>query len=600
MEKFYITTAIDYVNASPHIGHAFEKVIADAIARWHKLSGKDVFFLTGTDENAQKNVQAANQANISVRELVDKNSKLFINLCKKLNIFNNDFIRTSQERHKKIAKQIFKKIYDNGDIYKGKYEGYYCTGCEAFITEKELVDGKCPEHHTKPEWMSEDAYFFKLSKYKDKIIKFIKTYIIPESKKNEILSRLENDELRDLCVSRTNLEWGIDAPVEKGYKIYVWIDALTNYISGSQGNWPANLHVIGKGINWFHSVIWPAILMSAGYSLPDKLLVHGYLNLKGQKISKSLGNTINPLELLEKYKPDTIRYALLRCSVFEDSDFSEEIIINRHNNELANNLGNLVSRTTALAEKYGMQAVENKLIKKLNLKKIEKHIENYELDKALQEIFKFIDVCNEYIQQKKPWETKDKQVLYELLDSIKAITILLYPFLPDTAETIAKHFKFKLAYENIQKPLSPSKIKKISPLFTKVDIKQSDNKINKQPSHKEIMGIKSTNQISFDEWQKLDLRVGQIKKVGDIKGADKLYKLEIDIGETKQVVAGLKPYYKKQELESKKVILFTNLEPKKMKGIKSEGMMLAAVSEAQDKVSLIQPDKDIAIGSKVM
>jgi len=488
-KKFYVTTAIDYVNGRPHVGHAFEKVIADTLARWNKLLGNKVWFLTGTDENAQKNAQAAKESKISVQKFVDKNSQIFVELCEKLNINYSRFIRTTEEEHKKQAQEIFKKVFEKGEIYKGKYEGNYCTGCESFITEKELVNGKCPEHNKKPDWISEDAYFFKLSKYKNKILKFVKKYIVPESRRNEIISRLENDELKDLCVSRINLDWGIDNPIDDKFKIYVWFDALINYITGDDGNWPADVHVIGKGINWFHSVIWPGILMSAGYELPKTLLVHGYLNLKGSKISKSLRNTIDPINLAEKYSSDAVRYSLLRCSVFEDSDYSEEILIERLNNELANKLGNLVSRVAGLAEKKGIEKTDNKLLNKLKLKKIEKLIENYELDKALNEIFAFIDVCNEYVQNKKPWETKAlenqrfsgpqkaqyekklleaKKVLYELVDSIKAISILLWPFIPDSCEKIAKDFKFEINFDNIKKPIAINKINKSEILFKKV------------------------------------------------------------------------------------------------------------------------------------
>jgi len=468
-KKFYITTAIDYVNAAPHIGHAFEKVLADAIARWKKINGEKVWFLTGTDENAQKNAQVAKENNIDVQEFVDKNSKLFIDLCKKLDIDYDRFIRTTEEEHKKKAQEIFKKVYDKGEIYKGKYEGWYCTGCESFITEKELVDGKCPEHNKKPEWLSEDAYFFKLSKYKTKLIKFVEDYIVPESKKHEILNRLKNEELKDLCVSRTNLDWGIDSPIDEKFKIYVWFDALINYISGSEGNWPVDVHVIGKGINWFHSVIWPAILMSADYKLPKTLLVHGYLNLGGKKISKSLGNVIDPVELADKYGSDVVRYSLLRCSVFDDSDYSEEILIERNNNELANKFGNLVSRVTSLIEKNGLEKTENKLKKNLDLKKINNYFENYELDKALSLIFAYIDFCNGYIQEKKPWETKDAKVLYELADSIKDIAILLWPYIPKTSEKIAKHFGFDISIKELEKPLKSLNIKKSEILFKKIE-----------------------------------------------------------------------------------------------------------------------------------
>jgi len=466
-KKFYITTAIDYVNAKPHIGHAFEKVLADVLARWKKMQGYDVYYITGVDENAQKNVQAARDSGISVKDFIDKNTEFFIQLTKKLNISNDKFIRTSAKEHAKVVSEILNKIIKKGDIYKGKYEGYYCSGCEAYITEKDLVDGKCPEHNKKPDYISEEAYFFKLSKYKEKLIKFVKNYIVPESRKKEILFRL-NKGLKDVCISRKNVDLGVDFPNDKNYKVYVWIDALINYISGAKEKWPADVHVIGKGINWFHSVIWPAILMSAGYKLPTTLLVHGYLNVGGKKISKSLGNTIDPLKLLEKYSADSIRYTLLKCSVFDDSDFSEELIKIRHNNELANKLGNLVARVSSLAEKNKIEKIDNKLLKKLKLKKIEKLMDEFKIDKALEEIFAFIDLCNEYVQSKKPWETKDKKVLYELVDSIKAIAILLWPFIPETSEKIAKQFKFKINFDDIEKSINVVKIKKSEILFNKI------------------------------------------------------------------------------------------------------------------------------------
>jgi len=600
-KKFYITTAIDYVNARPHIGHAMEKVIADALARWNRLLGKDVWYLTGTDENAQKNAQAAEEAGMSTKKFVDQNSRIFIELCKKLNLSNNDFIRTTEQRHVKVAKEIFKKVYDKGEIYKGKYEGYYCTGCESFITEKDLVDGKCPEHNKKPNFMSEDAYFFKLSKYKNKIIKFVDNYIVPESKKNEILSRLKNEELRDLCVSRTNLDWGIDSPIDKNFKIYVWFDALLNYYSGASGNWPADIHVIGKGINWFHSVIWPGILMAADIKLPKKLLVHGYLNIKGKKMSKSLGNVIDPIELVDKYGVDAVRYSLLKASVFEDSDYSEEILVERNNNELADKLGNLVSRVGALAEKNGIQKTTNKLLKRLKLKDIEKKFESYEIDKAINEIFAFVDICNEYVQSRKPWETKDKKVLYELVDSIKAIAILLSPVIPSTCEKIAKDFGFKIDYKEIKKPLVVRKIKKPEILFKKINLslleKEKPLKKRKLGKKEEVEGVKDMSTIQYDDFAKLELKVGTIKKVEDIPDADKLYKLEVDTGEKRVIVAGIKKNYSKEDLKGKQIVVICNLEPRKLRGIESNGMLLAAVDK--DNVVLISPEKKIKQGSKV-
>ena len=470
--KFYITTAIDYVNAEPHLGHAFEKSIADAIARWHKLKGEDVFFLTGVDENAQKNVQAAEKAGVPVKEFVDRNSALFLELCKKLNISYSDFIRTSAKEHGIVVQRIIKKIMEKGDVYKGVYEGLYCVGCEAYYTEKDLVNGKCLEHNKEPEHRKEEAYFFRLSKYKDKLLKIIPDYVVPESRRNEIISRI-SEGLKDLCITRKDAELGVDFPGDKNFKLYVWVDALINYISGLKGKekeyWPADLHVIGKGINWFHSVIWPAILLSAGYKLPEKLLVHGYLTIKGAKMSKSLGNVLSPLALLKKYPADVVRYSLLRCSVFEDSDFSEEILVERNNSELADKLGNLISRVSALAEKYGIEKCENKLVKRLNLKEIEKHMEAFELDKALNLIFDFIGKCNEYVQKNKIWETKDRKKLYELADSIKAIAILLYPFIPETAGKIAKTLNFEIKdIKQTKEPLKVSKIKKSDILFKKI------------------------------------------------------------------------------------------------------------------------------------
>ncbi len=456
-KKFYITTAIDYVNARPHIGHAFEKVIADALARYKKLKGFDVFFLTGVDENAQKNVQAAEEKGVDVKEFVDRNTGYFLELVKKLNISQDKFIRTSAKEHAEVVREFLEKIKKRGDIYKGNYEGLYCVGCEEYKTERDLVDGECPEHNKKPEKRKEEAYFFKLSKYRNKLIKFVKNYIVPESRKKEILARLK-DGLNDLCVTRKGKGWGVEFPGDEKFRVYVWVDALINYVSGAKKKWPANVHVIGKGINWFHSVIWPAILMSAGYELPEKLLVHGYLISSGKKMSKSLGNVVDPLKLLEKYGADSVRYSLLKCSVFDDSDYSEEILISRHNNELANKLGNLVSRVSGLIEKFGVEKNSNKLIRKFDERKFEDYFERYELDRALNEIFTFIDVCNEYVQDKKPWETKDKKVLYELKEAIVKISELLFPFIPGSSEKIKKQFSAK-------------KIKKAGVLFKKVEAK---------------------------------------------------------------------------------------------------------------------------------
>lgn len=471
-KNYFITTAIDYVNAKPHIGHAYEKILADVAARWHRLKGDNVHFLTGTDENAQKNAQAAKEAKIPVKQFIDENAQHFVNLCKKLNVSYDEFIRTTESRHVKRAQDIITSVYKKGDIYKGSYEGLYCEGCEEFKTEKDLIDGKCPDHHVKPKLMSEEAYFFKLSKYKKEILALLKEgLIIPQKRANELIARLEEDDLKDLCVSRKNVDWGIELPFDEEFKIYVWFDALINYITGSgkkEEYWPANIHVIGKGITWFHAVIWPAMLSAAGYKHPKHLWVHGYLTVDGQKMSKSLGNVVDPIAIADKYGADVLRYYLLREIPFEnDGDFSEKMLIERNNNELANKLGNLVSRLSTLAEKYGLEKTNASQTGKDTQAKIENYFDNYELDKALHEIFAGIDKINEYLQTEKPWETKDSKVLYRAIENLKYWTILLSPFLPETCEKIASTFNFKINLKALNEPLKISKIKKAEILFKK-------------------------------------------------------------------------------------------------------------------------------------
>jgi len=471
--KFYITTAIDYVNAEPHIGHAYQKIVADALARWNKLKGKKVFYLTGTDEHGQKIARSAKEAGFSEKEFVDKMSKKFKEAWKNLDIGFDRFIRTTDKDHEKFVRNFIKKI--EKDIYKGSYEGLYCVGCERFYTEKDLTDRQCQFHPGKKiELLKEETYYFKLSKYQKQLLKLYQNdkFVLPKERRNEIINRVKEG-LQDLSITRTNFSWGIDFPLDKKHVIYVWFDALLSYLSGSgkkQEFWPADVHLLGKDNGWFHAVIWPAMLLSAGYELPKTIFIHGFLTFNGQKISKSLGNVISPKYLAEKYGSDSIRYYALRNFVFgEDGNFSESVLAERHNNELANKLGNLVSRVTSLAGKYGIEKTENKLLKKLKIREIEKYIENYEFDKALNEIFAFIDICNEYVQKNKIWETKNKKQLYELLDSIKVIAILLWAFIPKTSEKIAENLGFDIKLENINKPLKVGKIKKAEILFNKIE-----------------------------------------------------------------------------------------------------------------------------------
>ncbi len=466
--KFYVTTAIDYVNSEPHIGHAYQKIIADILARYHRQRGREVFFLTGTDEHGQKISNSAKEKKKSPKEFVDEIAPKFENAWKELNITFNKFIRTTNLEHKKKVQEFVRLMHKKGDIYKGTYSGLYCEGCEAYLTEKGLIGGKCPFHPNKKlKALTEEAYFFRLSKYRKKLLELYKknpNYILPKFRQKEIINRVKGG-LKDLNITRLkkNMDWGIEFPIDKNYVLYVWYEALLSYITAlgwPDGKfkkfWPANVQLLGIDNGWFHCVIWPAMLMSVGIKLPETILINGFLTFNNKKISKSLGNVIEPLELLKRYNADTIRYFLCRNFVFgQDGDFSEQALIDRHNNELADKLGNLVSRVANLIEKNGFEKTENKLIKKLNVKKIGKLFENYEFDKVLNEIFGFIDICNEYVQNKKPWETKDKKVLYELKEAILRIAEMLWPFIPESSEKIKKQF-------------SAGKIKKGEILFKKI------------------------------------------------------------------------------------------------------------------------------------
>jgi len=451
-EKFYVTTPIYYINDVPTVGSAYTTIVADILARWHRLKGYDVFFLTGLDENSIKTVQAAKKQGFSdIQKYADTMAKKWKAVWKELNISYDGFIRTTEERHKKFVVKFFQKMFKTGDIYKGTYRGLYCQGCEAFLTESELENGLCPNHKTKPESISEENYFFRLSKYQNELLAHIKNtpeFIQPTSRRNEILSFLK-DGLKDVSVSRPRIEWGIPLPIDKNHFFWVWYDALLNYGSGiDKKYWPAELHLIGKDLIRFHCLIWPAMLMSAGKKLPKSIFAHGFFTVNGQKMSKSLGNAIDPIHISKKYSVDGLRYFLIREIPFgEDGDFSEESLKARINGELLSGLGNLVSRVLALAEK-SKAGIKGKpeLEKKLNLKKMSSKMEKLELHHALDEVFNFVRACNAYINEKEPWKLEGKElgnVLYNLLEGLRIIAILIEPFIPETSEKINKQLGVK-------------------------------------------------------------------------------------------------------------------------------------------------------------
>lgn len=482
---FYITTAIDYPSSAPHLGHAYEKICADCIARWKRLQGYDVFFLTGTDEHGLKIQRAAEKVGKTPKEFVDEMSKKFRELCKALNISNDRFIRTTEKGHEKVVQSILEKVNKKGDIYKGEYEGLYCVDCESFYLEKDATNLECPIHKKPLEKIKEESYFFKMSRYEKQIIEHIKknkNFILPKHKQAEILNRLKEG-LKDLSVSRTSFKWGIPIPFDSKHIAFVWFDALSNYLSGIdygtkrfEKYWPADIHLIGKDIVWHHTVIWGAMLSSVGIKLPKTVLVHGFINLKGEKLSKAAGRIINPIKLVETYGADGLRYYILKDIVFgEDGDFSEEGLKER-NNELADKLGNLVSRLEGLAGRAGeikKTTPDKNLTGKLKLKEIEKKLGNYELDKGLNLIMGFIDECNKYVQEKKVWQLKGKELntaLYTIVDSLRVASILLHPFIPETAEKILTRLNEKnISLERTKFGLLGNiKIKKSNVLFKKI------------------------------------------------------------------------------------------------------------------------------------
>ncbi len=601
-KKFYVTTAIAYPNSKPHLGHALEIIQADVVARFHKLLGKDVFFQTGTDEHGIKNWQTAKQQGKDIKEFLDANVQTFKDLYKKLNISYDQFIRTTDKKlHQVGAQKLWEALVKEGDIYKKQYTGLYCSGCEAFKTEKELEDGKCPNHPTKEiETVEEENYFFKLSRYKEIVEKKIKSdefKVIPEIRKNEILAWIKD--AKDISFSRpkTTLPWGIPVPNDDKQIMYVWCDALSNYITGVgygtdekkfKQRWPADVHIIGKDILRFHAAFWPAMLISAKIPLPKELMVHGFILSKGAKMSKSTGNVIEPFEQIDKYGVDQFRFYILgTMPLGEDGEYSENIVEERINTELVGNISNFCYRVLSFTNKNFSSEIKDidkdKVIGEIEkkFKEIKKSYEEYDFKKAIDEILAVSALGNKYFQDNAPWKliNEDKgqaqKVVATCINLTKNISILIEPIMPAFSAELQKQLNVKnLTWKDLNFNLKNHKIKKAEIVIRKFEKKQ-------------------------EETFPLDLKIAKIENIKDHPEADKLYILDIDVGEKRQLVAGLKEYYSKEELEGKNIIVVANLKPAKLRGVLSQGMLLAAESgeEVKALTADAKPGTEVRLGN---
>lgn len=646
--KYYITTPIYYPSDRLHIGHAYTSTIADSLARWHRFNGKDVLFLTGSDEHGQKIERIAKSQGIEPKEYVDKIVGTFKTLWDKYDITYDEFIRTTDERHQEVVQEVFQRVYAKGDIYKDTYEGWYCTPCEAFWVETRLEDGNCPDCGRPVELVKEESYFFKLSKYADRLLQHIEDhpeFIRPESRRNEMVNFIKNG-LEDLCVSRTTFDWGIPVPIDEKHVIYVWFDALTNYLTGAgflqdgakfAQYWPADLHLVGKEIVRFHTIIWPIILMALDLPLPKTVFGHGWLLFGDEKMSKSKGNVVDPMELADEFGVDAIRYFLLReISFGQDGSFTRQALIDRINADLANDLGNLLHRSIAMIIRYRDGVIPSfgpitELEKELQqlaiatVTEVGEHIEKLELNAALSAIWRLVARTNKYIDEAAPWslnkagdDERLDTVLYHLAESLRILALLIKSFLPNTGAKMWAQLGIDTDLELCQIEdtawggLKPqTKVQKGDPIFPRIELDDntsddtSDEESLQTDAKPQEAGGKTVVQtkldkplVDIDDFAKLDLRVAEIMQAESVPGADRLLQLQIKIGtEERQIVAGIAQHYRPEDLVGKHIVVVANLKPAKVRGVVSEGMLLAA--STADGLGLITVERDIPSGAQV-